>query len=114
MTCPLYNDFTRECLDYFDGLLYNTYEYCESSDYNKCPFYKAIKKEGPVCDNIFNCPFCKLLSNADFNKYKNILDDYCLTEKYKECERWKKKNVGKKVPDNLFPDGTVLDVAEYH
>ena len=48
MSCPLYNDFTRECVEKFPEIVsIGTYDYCSSDGYKTCPFYKIIVEKSP-------------------------------------------------------------------
>ena len=44
-----------------------------------------------------------------FQDFINITKNYCLSLKHVECVRYTLKESGEKVPDNLSPDGNIID-----
>jgi len=41
MTCPMYKDFTRQCIQHFKEMARITnFEICESNKYEECPAYQ--------------------------------------------------------------------------
>ena len=79
MSCPLYIDYTRECIREIEIIPNNTLEYCTSSKYKKCPFYRIIKKEKNICECIKKCAAFK--------------------------QRYVLKKKGGNVPDDMHPSG---------
>jgi len=124
MTCPLYVDFTRECITKFpDFLVFPTFDLCESDNYKECLAYLVVNSS-------FNCPYMitcgkeykknipkvvtKLLGEKEtrdiFYKYTA---QYCVSqENYINCAKCKLLSEGKTPPINLFPDGSKIHPME--
>lgn len=105
MNCPLFVDFVRECMDKVNVLPRDTFSYCTSEKYQKCPFYKAIHKVEPVCPSINNCPVYARFEVGDFEKFVLMTENYCLGQNMVNCKRYILKQSGEVVPENLLPDG---------
>ncbi len=110
MGCPLFVDYTRECVEDIRTLPPDTYNYCQSKDYQKCPFY--IKKQNlkTACEFVDKCPFFNNFNMNSFDEFMNITKNYCLSEKHEDCERYKLKMSGKNVPIELRPDGEIIEL----
>lgn len=108
-SCPMFVDYVRECSKHI-GIVpeVNTVELCTTEKYTTCPFYKSLSKSCPVCELLDRCPIFKELSNKDFDTFVQITEDYCLSEKKMDCERFKIKKSGDKPPPDLMPDGSKL------
>jgi len=108
MECPMYVDYTRECINKIGFLPHNTLEYCTAEKHKDRPFFKTINKIGFHCECLERRPACKQFGISDFEKFVEISEKYCLSENNVNCERFKLRKAGKEVPLNLLPDGTKL------
>lgn len=108
MTCPLFVDFTRECIEEIESIPPNTFSFCTTKNFSKCPFYIVLREKRSVCKNIKNCPFYKELSIGDFNEFSHIANKYCLSKNPATCARYKENEAGNTPPLRLHPDGTLL------
>lgn len=106
MNCPLFVDFTRECLDKIEFLPQDTFEYCVSDKHIDCPFYRALKNIGAHCEYIDKCVAYKYFGAKDFEKFVEITKSYCLCPNNVKCARFKIKSSGEVVPEDLLPDGS--------
>jgi len=110
MGCPMFIDYSRECLDKISFLPSNTLEYCTTEKYKDCPFFKTINNIGFHCECLEKCPADKQFGISDFEKFVYIANRYCLSENNLNCERFKLRKEGKEVPSDLFPDGTRFNI----
>ncbi|MFE3846023.1 hypothetical protein ACFL1L_04090, partial [Thermoplasmatota archaeon] len=90
-------------------------DYCQSEEYNICPFYKIIIENQPYCENIEECGhhLHRLNSVVHHNTdiYKRIMHlvfNYCLSENKIECARLKLIKKGEIPPNDLLQDGSRL------
>jgi hypothetical protein len=117
MTCPLFIDFTRECVSKFPTLVnLASYNICESDNYDNCPFYQAINSDF-LCKYLNKCIYSYMhnipsLVKKIFNEekaYKLIQPlwaKYCFSKlNCNKCERYKKYDCGELPSNRLFPDG---------
>jgi hypothetical protein len=95
---------------------------CESPDgYKNCILYKAIIENKPICPVINKCTehfqkltvkvILKLMKSDKILKTFN-LDEYCFSNNYINCARYKCIEDGKKPPNSLRPDGTETKLKE--
>ena len=124
MVCPLYIDFTRNCIEKFpDFLVFPTFDLCESDDYNECLAYLILNSS-------FSCPYLiscgkeykktlptivkKLLGEKETrNIYHKYAVEYCTSqENHVNCAKYKLFSEGKTPPITLFPDGRELNPLE--
>ena len=112
MSCPMYKDFTRECITEFkDVITIANYAICESDKYEEdCPFYKFIKKVEPRCDFVDKCPMYFHVAQGNFQGLINMTKKYCYSEKYTNCARYELKKAGKDVSKGLYPDGNMIEL----
>ena len=107
MSCPLYKDFTRECIKDMKELeQINSFDFCESDGYEDCPTYKIITGKVLPCEFMEKCRKRRDVKDVDFETIKRFANDFCLSENKVNCEVYKLYNSGKNVPDELHPDGT--------
>jgi hypothetical protein len=105
----MFVDYVRECMDFITLVKeINTTLYCASEQYQNCPFYKSIKKIGCVCEMVSVCPMYKNLSIRDFDRFKEICRNYCLSDNNVNCVRYKMRKSGNTPPPDLMPDGGML------
>lgn len=106
MPCPMFIDFTRECVSKNSFVPGNTFGYCQNEMYKDCPFFKVINGLGDNCEFIIQCQLYKDLGMQHFTEFKEVADKYCLKD-YRSCERYKMRKSGIMPPKNLYPDGTI-------
>ena len=116
MSCPLYNDFTRECAEKFEEIVtIGTYDYCSSDGYEMCPFYKIIVENSPHCEFIEKCgisflkyfTYSKMVEMYEFNPQSFL--EYCLSDDNKvNCALYEYRKEGKDIPEGLLPDGSKI------
>jgi hypothetical protein len=124
MACPLYIDFTRECITKFlDFLEFPTYDLCGSDDYKGCIAYLIFTSKFTcpyltTCGNAYkkNIPkvITKMLDEKGIREifYKYIVQ-YCISqENHINCAKYKLLSEGKIPPINLFPDGSKIHPME--
>ena len=124
MSCPLFEDFTRGCIERFpDFVTYTNFDLCESDNYQECPVYFVMNSK-------FKCKYLKSCSDSyhyDSSKFikKIFMDDkikqdlifnsmknYCLSkEKYQNCARYKFISQGRKPPISLKADGSQIKIT---
>lgn len=109
MHCPLYIDFTRECIKEVEIMPNNTLLYCTTDKYKDCPFYKIIKKEKGVCENIKKCHAFPHLQLSGFEPFVEVSERFCTSPSHKKCQRYILKKSGEEVPEDLHPDGTIMN-----
>jgi hypothetical protein len=112
MNCPMFVDFSRECLphikEYPEKLNSNIIGYCTSDNHLECPFYKILKTKEVVCENILTCAAFKNFQSEEFNEFVAISNKYCTSENHIACQRYILKKKGETVPIALHPDGTTV------
>jgi hypothetical protein len=108
MACPLYRDFTRECVEKIESLPADTMGYCESGKYKDCPFYRIITRKGEVCANVAKCSAFAKFRLGDFEKFVEISNRFCTSKDHVKCKRFILKASGKDVPVTLHPDGRMI------
>jgi len=106
MNCPMFIDFSRECLKKIEFLPQNTFDYCASDKYKECPSFRTINNIGVKCEYIKACVAYKYFGVSDFEKFAEITKSYCLSENNIKCERFKIKKSGETPPEDLLPDGS--------
>jgi hypothetical protein len=124
MVCPLYKDFTRECITKFpDFLEFPTYEFCASDEYKDCIAYLIFSSEFicpylTTCGNAYKKNIPKLITKMLGEKeirdifYKYSVQ-YCISqENHIKCAKFKLLAEGKIPPINLLPDGNKVDPME--
>ena len=117
MSCPYYQDFTRECLkDYPTLIKYHNIIQCDSNDYPICIFYNALQ-------NDFRCKHLKICTRdfpEEIPKFNDLIHEktmydflmkqvynYCLSkENHISCARYKILREEKMILPGLVPDGT--------
>ncbi|MEM2954920.1 MAG: hypothetical protein QW625_03170 [Candidatus Nanoarchaeia archaeon] len=105
MPCPKFIDNTRECIKEIDFVPLNTFKFCTTNKYKKCPFYLILSGNKDICENIRKCPFFRRFTLYDFDKFVEISNKYCTSKNHIKCKRYILKKQGKEVPENLHPDG---------
>lgn len=111
MNCPMYVNSFRRCkkqLPFKAPNWVNTFKYCITKEYYNCPFFIGINKLGNFCEYFLNCQECKGCKIHESKGFDEMIKKYCFSKDNVNCSRYKIKNSGKRVPSNLFPDGSVL------
>ena len=108
MKCPMYTDYTRDCVVKIGFLPQTSLDYCETEKYEKCPFFKTINNIGLHCEYLNKCPVFKHFGIHDFEQFVKMTDKYCLSKNRVNCERFKLRKAEKEAPEDLLPDGTKL------
>ncbi|MEM5879078.1 MAG: hypothetical protein QXU74_01115 [Candidatus Aenigmatarchaeota archaeon] len=109
MSCPKFVDNTRECIKEIEFIPANTFEFCTTEKYKKCPFYLILSGDKNVCKNVRKCPMFKRFSFYDFKEFVEVVNKYCVSENHKNCKRFILKEEGKEVPAKLHPDGHLIE-----
>ena len=115
MSCPLYEDFTRNCIGRFQKIMHMTnLEFCLSDKCVLCPFYKILVEKRPYCEYVEDCSIrlekqIKYVLRVKPELFKGVsdrADKYCHDEDGKlDCQIYKLKKQGKSVPNDMTPDG---------
>ena len=72
----------------------------------KCDVHCKYIKE---CGNRINRIYSVMGKNSEeIKKAKSIYFNYCFTDKYKECQRYKIIENNNYLPNDLMPDGTII------
>jgi hypothetical protein len=126
MSCPLFEDYTRGCIESFpDFVTFSNLGVCESNEYKKCPLYIVVKSRFK-CQYIHTCSHLYLKGVPDFiekifldEKFKgdiliSLMKRHCLSEdNYKDCMRYKRISQGEEPPLTLFSDGKEIDFVNF-
>ncbi len=109
MNCPLYKDYTRECLGETEvhptNITKIILDFCSSNKHKECPFYKMLIVKENICKHIQKCPAFAKFQDGAFHAFVETSNKYCTSENHAECERYKLKEKGNEVPTWLHPDG---------
>lgn len=120
MTCPLFVDYTRECIEKFKDLIQiESFSICESDEgYKDCIFYIAIKNPEKNCQYSEQCIqvyFMYLDGQESFGEkwFSDVGKIFCLDPKNRiNCARFKEYEAGKKPSPHLLPDGTIVATSK--
>jgi hypothetical protein len=124
MGCPLYVDFTRECISKFpDFLVFPTFDLCKSDDYKECLAYLIVSSPFNcsyliTCGNEYKKNIPKIITNLLGEKeirdiYYRYTTQYCISpENHVTCAKYKLLSEGKTPPITLFPDGSTVHPME--
>lgn len=97
MVCPLYNDYTRECIEHFRNVIkIVNFDFCQSDKYKTCPFYRIINKIEPICEYAKRCPVYFHVNDGDFESLVKMANKYCFSDNCNKCARFKIRKKGKK------------------
>jgi hypothetical protein len=113
MVCPLYIDYTRECISeikvYPKNINQGILNFCSSKKYLDCPFYKILVVKKNICENILNCSLYKKFQIGDFEKFVEFSNEYCTSKNYLKCKRYIMNKKGLTSPTNLHPNGKIIE-----
>jgi hypothetical protein len=94
-----------------------THNLCETENYKNCLAYQIIIEKKQPCKyfNICTPEFSPIIKEVvrDFETLGHIFkmaQNYCLSDKNKECERFKLFNENKEVPKDLMMDGKKIAI----
>jgi hypothetical protein len=108
MICPLFKDYTRECVkDYKCVIQVPTFDVCESGNYVECPIYNIITDKVEKCEYTSVCDENIPFAGVDFKRLKYIGNKFCLHGNERNCAIYKLRKIDKEVPKNLSPDGSI-------
>ncbi len=111
MSCPLYNDYTRECIQHFKEVVkIINFDFCESDKNLQCPFYRIINKIEPICEYAKRCPVYFHTAEKNFDSLVDMTEKYCFSDNYTNCARFKQRKNGKHPPKGLYPDGNMVEL----
>ncbi len=125
MSCPLFEDFTRGCIEEFPEFVkYTNYDLCESDKHQDCPMYFIISSKFKceylqICSSSFHKGAPKFIEKVfiDENVKRDIISNlakkYCVSEEnHQNCMRYKLLSQGKKPPLTLLPDGRKIHLTD--
>ncbi len=108
MTCPFFEDFTRECVKQYKRVIQvPAFDVCEMGDYVECPIYNIITDKVEKCEYTYVCDEDVNFAGVDFERLKYIANKFCLHGKEGNCAIYKLRKVGIEVPRDLSPDGSI-------
>ena len=111
MSCPMYKDFTRECIEKFEEIInISNLNVCESDRYKECPFYRIFNEPEKLCEYADKCLHGKTIWTSSFERIMWISKTYCFSENKVNCERNKVMKTGKATPEGLRVDGSRIEL----
>lgn len=111
MTCPMYKDYTRECVtSYESAIKVFSFDICDSDNYNECPLYNIITNKVEYCEYTHKCDEEMNFGSLDFEHIKDIATNFCFYGNKKKCAIYKLRKAGKKVPKGLQSDGKIIEL----
>ena len=111
MTCPMYKDYTRECVENYNRVLQvSSFDICETDKYNECPMYNIIMRKVECCEYTPECDKEMNFGIWDFEHLKYIATNFCFRGKKGNCAIFQLRNAGIEVPKGLQPDGKIVEV----
>ena len=111
MICPMYKDFTRECVEKFEEIIYiSNLDLCDSDRYKECPFYRHINEPEKRCEYADKCMNDISIRETPFEQIMECANTYCFTENKVNCERYKVMKTGKVTPEGLRVDGSRIEI----
>jgi len=109
MSCPMYIDLTRECVDKFEEIVnICNFDVCDSDRYKECPFYRNIHEPEKRCEYDHICMNDMTVRKIPFEELMEKAATYCFTENRVNCERYKLMKEEKTVPEGLLADGSKI------
>ncbi|MFH1063357.1 MAG: hypothetical protein V1747_10825 [Candidatus Omnitrophota bacterium] len=108
--CPMYVDYVRECAEVFGNVsreINTTVRFCVSANHVNCPFFKFSDNPKQYCPGFISCDMCKYFKNTDFENFIKITNDWCLSNKFANCARFRLRKTKTTPPENLMPDGSM-------
>lgn len=116
MSCPLFVDYTRECVEIYPEIVQiSSYDICQSNNYETCPVYIMIKSPEKNCENTVKCyvTFFKFNLEISIEKLTEIAEKYCFNEENREkCEIYKIIESGDEIPRGLLGDGSIAETKK--
>lgn len=123
MSCPLFVDFTRECLEKYPEIInISSYDICQSNTHDKlCPLYMILVEKKKPCEFFQKC-FKQFIEKEDFLQSKvpgghtlfreKELQMFCFNEQNRtNCKIYQLFNEGNDdIPLDLIPSGYLNDL----
>ncbi len=115
MTCPMYEDFTRMCVEVFKDVIHiSNYDICQAEEgYKKCVFYRLMhQSEKERCKYTEECHRVgtSAANEITIEKAMSLADMYCLSDNKVNCAVYKQIDAGKEVPEGLIADGSKVEL----
>jgi hypothetical protein len=111
MSCPMYKDFTRECVEKFKEIInISNFEFCDLDKYKECPFYRALNEPEKLCEYVDRCHHDETIWKLSFERITWASKTYCFSENKVNCERYKAMKTGKAIPEGLRVDGSRIEL----
>ncbi len=111
MSCPMYKDFTRECIEKFEEIItISNLDVCDSDRYKECPFYRLLNEPEKLCEYADKCLHGKTIWKSPFERIMWVSKTYCFSENKVNCERYKVMKAGKAIPEGLGADGSRIEL----
>ena len=111
VSCPMYNDLTRECAENFEEVInISNFEFCDSDRYEKCPFFRFLNEPEKCCEYSDNCLHGKTIWASPFERILWVANTYCFSENKVNCERYKVMKADKALPEDLGADGSRIEL----
>mgnify|MGYP001816842645 CR=1 FL=1 len=109
ISCPLFNERGRLCMDVlpFVPQGFQTLQFCLTSQYAQCPFFKYVNNPTIYCEYFKNCSICERFVKTEFEAFVELAETWCLSH-FRQCARREKRNRGEIPPPNLLPSGDAL------
>ena len=108
MTCPLYIDYTRECIRKYKRVIQvPSFDICQNNLYAECPIYNIISGYVKMCEYTDICDKEVPFIGVDFERLKYISNKFCLHRNEGNCAIYKLRKAGVEVPRDLSPDGSI-------
>lgn len=110
MTCTLYKDYVRECVQTFKDVIHlGNHDICSSDKYKECPFYRYINEPENVCEYADRCLQGKTIHMISFERLIQISKAFCGSKNNINCARYKLFKSNKNVPTGLRVDGSMIE-----
>ncbi len=111
MSCPMYKDFTRGCIEAFKDIVnISTFYVCKSDRYKECPFYRYLAEKPQFCKFFTKCAKLEFIKKLPFEQNIKLGNCYCLDVNNRvNCARYKIYDTGKDAPNDLLADGSFLE-----
>ncbi len=108
MKCPLFSELlARSCSEKLGKIPYNTLDYCKSTLYAECPFFRIVYNIHPMCELLKSCKGLERMKEVyDFENFTQNLNTYCLSDNHVLCKRYVAYRKKERPQDNLLPDGS--------
>ena len=114
MTCPMFVDFTRECIKKYPEIVkISSYVICESDGYEKCVVYNMIKMPDKNCKYSVPCyiDFFEKQLELTMEEITKSGEQFCFNKENRvNCSRYKCLDEGKEISIGLTADGRIVEL----